>query len=316
MSTYRHVTRNERYMIANLHDNGYSQREIAALLRRSPSTISRELRRNRSGDGYHVGKADTQAQRRRWAATSRTIPDHQWAIIEDKIRQDWSPEQIHGWLAHTGRQTVSHEWIYQYIYRDQANQGTLQTHLRCQKKQRKRYGTYKKRGPIPDRVSITERPAIVEERTRIGDWEGDTILGQGRQHAIVSLVDRTSRYTLLAKVERKTAAQVQQAIVRVLVPFKDVAVTLTLDNGGEFAEHRTVTHHLQMPVYFAHPYSAWERGTNENTNGLVRQYLPKGTAFDDVTDADLERIMHRLNTRPRKCLDFQTPAEVFYANQD
>jgi len=303
-------------MIANLHGNGYSHREIAKLLRRSPSTISRELRRNRTADGYHVGQADAQAQRRRWDATSRTISDHQWAIIEDKIRQDWSPEQISGWLAHTGRQTVSHEWIYQYIYRDQANQGTLHTHLRCQKTQRKRYGTYKKRGPIPDRVSITERPAIVDERTRIGDWEGDCILGKDRSQAIVSLVDRTARFTLLATVERKTADAVQQAIVRLLVPFKDSAETLTFDNGGEFAEHRTMTQHLQAAVYFAHPYSAWERGTNENTNGLVRQYLPKGTAFDEVTEADLERIMHRLNTRPRKCLDYQTPAEVFYDNQD
>lgn len=316
MSTYRHLTQNERYMIANLQGNGYSQREIAQLLRRSPSTISREIRRNSTADGYHPGQADAQAQRRRWDATSRTISDQQWAIIEEKIRQDWSPEQIHGWLDRTGQQPVSHEWIYQYIYRDQGAGGTLHTHLRCQKTQRKRYGTYQKRGPIPHRVSITERPAIVEERTRLGDWEGDTILGKGRQQAIVSLVDRTTRFTLLAKVERKTAEAVQQAIVRVLKPLKAVTETLTFDNGGEFAAHRTITQKLQAAVYFAHPYAAWERGTNENTNGLVRQYLPKGTAFDAVTDADLERIMHRLNTRPRKCLDYQTPAEVFYDNQD
>ncbi|MCF7805103.1 MAG: IS30 family transposase [Candidatus Marinimicrobia bacterium] len=313
---YGHLSQNERFMIANLLDYAYPVSEIAQMLRRSPSTISREIRRNRTPDGYHAGQADAQAQQRRWDATSRTISDHQWALIEDKIRQDWSPEQIHGWLDHTGQQPVSHEWIYEYIYRDQTAGGPLHTHLRCQKTQRKRYGTYGKRGPIPHRVSISQRPATVDTRERIGDWEGDTILGKGRSQALVSLVDRATRFTLLAKVDRKAADAVQAAIVRLLRPYPAQTHTLTLDNGPEFARHQTMTQKLHMAVYFAHPYSAWERGTNENTNGLVRQYLPKGTAFDDVTDADLDWIMHRLNTRPRKCLDYRTPAALFYGNHE
>jgi len=308
----RHLTFDERYMLEHLHDNGFSQRQIARMLSRNPSTISRELRRNQIDGTYHHALAHHQAELRRHRAATRIITAEDWATIEAKLLQDWSPEQVSGWLERAGQRVVSHEWIYQHIYQDQAQGGTLHTHLRCQKKYRKRYGTYQRRGRMPNRVDITARPAVVEHRTRIGDWEGDTVLGQNRTRAVVTLVDRTSRFTLLAKVERKTAQAVQQAIVRLLRPFKAAAVTLTLDNGREFARHQLMTQHLQMPVYFAHPYAAWERGTNENTNGLLRQYLPKGSSLADVNEADLARIMHRLNTRPRKCLDYRTPADVFY----
>lgn len=177
---------------------------------------------------------------------------------------------------------------------------------------RKRYGSYDRRGKMPNRVSIEERPAVVEERTRVGDWEVDTLLGKRHHQAIVTLTERKSRFGLLAKVDQRTANQVGEAMIEVLQSVADRVHTFTADNGKEFADHERIAHALQADFFFAHPYAAWERGANENMNGLIRQYVPKTQDFGSVTEADLKWVINHLNHRPRKCLDFQSPFEVFF----
>ena len=185
-------------------------------------------------------------------------------------------------------------------------------HLRCQKKRRKRYGNRDRRGKLPNRRSIEERPEIVDQRQRIGDWEVDTIVGKGHHQAIVTLTERKSRLALLRKVDRRTAEMVRQAVIDLLQPVTDRVHTITGDNGKEFAEHERIAQELCIDFFFAHPYAAWERGANENMNGLVRQYIPKNRELNSVTNDDLEMIMTKLNNRPRKCLDFLSPFEVFF----
>ena len=231
------------------------------------------------------------------------------------MRQDWSPEQVSGWLLKEKRLQVSHERIYQYIYSDKATGGTLFQHLRCRKKRRKRYGSYDRRGQLPNCRSIEQRPKVVEQRRRLGDWEADTIIGQNHRAAIVSLVERKSKLCLLKKVERNTAASVEQAIEELLRPLAAKVYTITSDNGREFANHQSVAKKLKANFYFAHPFAAWERGTNENTNGLVRQYFPKGSDFSKITERDIQRATARLNNRPRKRLNYRTPQGVFFKEQ-
>ncbi len=207
---------------------------------------------------------------------------------------------------------VSHEWIYQYILRDKQAGGDLHKHLRCQKKRRKRYGSRDRRGKLPNRRSIEERPEIVDQRQRIGDWEVDTMVGKGHHQAIVTLTERKSRLALLRKVDRRTAELVGDAVIGLLQPLVDYLHTITGDNGKEFAEHERIAEDLDVDFFFAHPYAAWERGANENMNGLVRQYIPKDRELDSVTNNELDQIMLKLNHRPRKCLDFMSPFEVFF----
>ena len=206
---------------------------------------------------------------------------------------------------------ISHEWIYQHIYADKAAGGDLHKHLRCQKPYRKRAGGQDRRGKIRNRVDIDERPEIVDQRARIGDWDADTVVGKGRQRYLVTLVERKSRFTLFKQVESKRAAVVREAIVELLAPYQDQTHTLTFDNGKEFAEHERVAEALEADTYLAHPYAFWKRGTNENTNGLLRQYFPKESDLSEATDARVAWVHERLNTRPRKCLDFETPETVF-----
>ena len=309
--TYTQLTQEQRYQIYALLKTEHSQTKIATVIGVNKSTVNRELRRNRGQRGYRPKQAHRLAQQRRREAITRRISSETWAQIDEKIRQDWSPEQISGWLKKNTDTAVSHEWIYQHIYLDKRNGGDLHKHLRCQKKRRKRAGNYDRRGKIPDQVSIDERPEIVEKRERLGDWEADTIIGAGKQGAIVTLVDRKSRLTLLKQVSRRTATAVEQAILELLRPFQESTHTITCDNGKEFAAHLRIAQKLQASIFFAHPYSSWERGTNENTNGLIRQYFPKGSDFSAITDDQISFVKERLNDRPRKCLDFQAPAMVF-----
>jgi len=231
--------------------------------------------------------------------------------IEADLRQEWSPEQIAGRLEATGGLRLSPERIYQHIRSDRQLGGTLYQHLRHrQKKRKKRYGKLDARGQIKDRVSIDQRPAIVEEKNRIGDWEIDLVMGAKGQGALVSLVERRSRYTLLGKVTSKQADEVAATTVDLLAPHKEYTETITADNGKEFAHHTAISQALDAAVYFAHPYHAWERGLNENTNGLIRQYVPKGKSMDTLSEAQVHHIMDRLNHRPRKGLAFQTPHEI------
>ena len=198
--------------------------------------------------------------------------------------------------AHLGRQTAG---------------GTLHKHLRCQKRRRKRYGSYDRRGKLPNRVSIDARPEIVDQRERLGDWEIDTIIAKGQQNALLSLTERISRLAFLRKTGRRTALTVKLASLHLLDPLDGPVHSITADNGKEFAHHELIAHHLQADFYFSHPYTAWERGANENMNGLVRQYFPKDTDFASVSDEKVDLVMHKLNMRPRKSLDFKTPFEVF-----
>lgn len=275
------------------------------------STISREVRRNTGERGYRPKQAHEKAWGRRSKAQLQ-IGAAVWGMVEEKLRQDGSPEQVSGWLKREGKPSFSPEWIYQHILADKLAGGDLYKHLRCHKKRRKCYGSYDRRGKLPNRVSIEERPELVEQRERLGDWEADTLVGKAHQGALVSLVERKSRYTLLWPVERRQADLVRDALISLLLPFMAWVHTITGDNGKEFAEHGQIAEILKAVFYFAHPYSAGERGTNENTNGLVRQYFPKSTNFSKVTHAKALSAANKLNHRPRKCLAFRTPFEVFF----
>lgn len=309
---YTHLTQDERYQIAILLKAGHKQSEIACLMNRHKSTISRELARNRGQRGYRPRQAHQLAvARMRATANARRVEPSAWDFARAKLAEQWSPEQISGFLKVQGLPGVSHETLYQRIYADKRSGGNLWRHLRCQKLRRKRYGRHDRRGTIPGRISIERRPPGVEARIRVGHWEGDTIIGANHRQALVSLVERKSRYTLLAKVERKTAELVGKAVTHLLKPFKARVHSLTTDNGKEFAAHQSIAQQLDAAFYFAHPYASWERGTNENTNGLVRQYFPKKRRFDTIDDKEVRLAMDRLNHRPRKCLGFRTPHEVF-----
>jgi len=312
MSGYTQLTQEERYQIHILKRAGHNQSEIAEMLGRHKATISRELERNTGLSGYRPKQAHRLALTRRKAWRGGRFKGPHWAQIAALLRQDLSPEQAANRLEDEQGVRICHEWIYQFIYADQRDGGELHHYLRCRKKRRKRYRSYTRRGCIPNQVSIEDRPAIVTSRRRVGDWEGDTIIGKAHRGAVISLVERKSRYTLLAHATHKTADAVHRCITTSLTPHKKRVHTLTLDNGREFADHQDIAADLDVRIYFAHPYASWERGLSENTNGLVRQYLPKHRDLRTVTTEELEHIMNRLNHRPRKCLGYRTPHEVFF----
>jgi transposase, IS30 family len=313
--TYTQLTREQRYQIYILRKAGHLQNFIAREIGVHPATISRELKRGRGQRGYRPKQAEEAASARKQKRYRARINAATWEVIESLLRQDWSPEQVSGWLAKEKQGSVSHERIYQYIYSDKQAGGTLFHHLRCRKRRRKRYGSYDRRGQMPNCRSIEERPKVVDQRRRIGDWEADTIIGQNHQQAILSLVERKSKLCLLKKVERNTSALVEQAIEELLRPLAAKVKTITSDNGREFANHRSIEKKLKAYFYFAHPFAAWERGTNENTNGLVRQYFPKGSDFSKITEQDIKQVTARLNNRPRKRLNYRTPQRVFFKEQ-
>ena len=311
MRTYTQLTQEQRYQISALKRIGICASQIAEEVGVHRATIGRELRRNAGERGYRPKQAHEKAIHRRGKARPR-IGTGSWEVVQAKLRQDWSPEQISGWLLRNHGVRISHEWIYQYVLADKRSGGDLYAHLRCQKKRRKRYGKRDYRGKLPNRVSIEERPAIVEQRERLGDWEADTLIGKGHRGALVSLVERKSRFTLLQPVDQCLADLVSHTMLSLLAPIADKVHTITGDNGKEFANHAQIAAALKIAFYFAHPYSAWERGTNENTNGLVRHYFPKNTNFSNTTFKEALAVADKLNHRPRKCLDFLTPFEVFY----
>jgi len=304
METYTQLTQTQRYQISTLLKIGQMQTEIAKAIGVHKSTISREIRRNSGKRGYRPKQAHQIAMGRQKKAKTK-IKAEDWRMIEKLIRLDWSPEQIREYCRSEQVLQISHEWIYQHIYHDKRKGGNLWKHLRCRKKRKKRYGSYEKRGQIPNRTSIEERPQVVRDRNRLGDWEADTIIGKGRKGAIVTLVDRKSRYLRMGLVSQRTKETVKEMIISLLEDFP--VHTITCDNGKEFTSHEAVAQALGAKVYFAHAYASWERGTNENTNGLIRQYFSKDTKFSELTHEDIEFVENRLNTRPRKCLSFATP---------
>jgi IS30 family transposase len=316
MRNYKQLSQAQRYQIEILKKAGKNQKEIAELLGVSAPTISRELNRNKGQKGYRPKQAQIKADKRRKQAAKATKMTLALIIlIEARIVLDWSPEQVSGQLKAELDILISHERIYQHIWTDKRHGGTLYTHLRqSNKKRKKQYGSKDKRGQIRNRVSIDERPAIVAEKTRIGDWEIDTVIGQNHQGALVTIVDRVSKFTLIKKVDSKHADVVTAATISLLLPYLDKTLTITADNGKEFAGHETIKEQLSANVYFAHPYCSWERGLNENTNGLIRQYFTKGSSFENITDDEVEAVMNKLNHRPRKTLKFKTPHTVFFAD--
>jgi IS30 family transposase len=310
--TYAQLTQVQRYQIYALMKMEHTQTEIATCLSVHKSTISRELRRNHGQRGYRPKQAHQKARDRR-ANNSLRIEEKDWQLVEESLRLDCSPEQVSNWLKGQHGVEISHESIYQYIYADKRAGGTLHQHLRCQKKRRKRQGGHDRRGKIPDQISIEERPEVVDQRCRLGDWEVDLIFGKGRKGAAVTLTERKSRFTLIRGVKSKSADLVAQTVIDLLGWVAHLE-TITSDNGKEFSDHKTISDRLNIDFFFAHPYASWERGTNENTNGLIRQYLPKDRDFSTLTAEEECFVMDRLNLRPRKCLDFLTPYEVFFLN--
>lgn len=310
--SYRQLAREQRYQIKALMKEGHNQTKIAANVGCHKSTISRELRRNCGRKGYRPHQADELAYDRQCEAYRSRITWETWQEIERLLRQDWSPEQIAGRLKLENKATVSHECIYLYVYAEKRRGGTLHQHLRSQKKQRKRYSGYIRRGQIPNRTSIEKRPKIVARKGRFGDWEADTIVGARHKGGLLSVVERKSKLTRLRRLATKAAAVMKDSCIELLAPLAARVHTITVDNGKEFCDHKLIAAGLQARVYFAHPYASWERGLNENTNGLVRQYFPKKYEFAKITDQDLQQVEDRLNNRPRKTLGYRTPNEIFF----
>ena len=303
---YTHLSLGERYQIYALIGAEHSINFIARALNRSPSTILREIRRNKSLRGYQVNNAHKKACARR-SNNALSIIANVWDWVTDKLKENWSPQQIAG--VHGG---LSHMSIYRYIWTNKRKGGRLWQCLRRKAKPYRQRLTAETRGRINDRVSIHERPSIVDARTRIGDWEADTIIGQHHKQAIVTLVERKTGLLKMKRVDNKTAQQVSEAMIELLKPVRLQVKTITSYNGKEFAQHKKVKQKLFSSFFFADAYASWQRGTNENTNGLIREYLPKDCDFRQVSDNEMQNIENKLNNRPRKRLGFKTPMQAFY----
>ena len=311
---YQHLTYDLRCQIYALKKSDKAIKEIASFVNVSRSTIYREINRNSGGRGYRYKQAHEMAVDRRLKASSvsRKMTESTIALIEKYLKEEqWSPEQIAGRLFIDHGIKISSESIYQYIWKDKKNGGFLYKNLRRRCKKYNRRGSKTAgRGLIPDRKDIEERPPIVEERSRFGDFEVDTIVGAHHKGAIVSMVDRKTKYVRLKLVQKNSSIKVAEAMVEKLSEFKNNIHTITSDNGKEFADHKNVSRELGIEFYFAKPYHAWERGLNENTNGLVRQYFPKSCDFTKLTEADVDHVEKLLNNRPRKTLNYLKPIEV------
>lgn len=317
--SYSHLTREQRHTIAILNTQGESRTFIASALGRHRSTIDRELKRNSVGPGHYTFTKAHKAARNRSSKAScrkpRIASESLEFICQKLICEQWSPEQISQKLVSNGFPKVSTETVYRHIYQDKRNGGDLHRHLRHKVKSYKRRSLVNdKRGHIKGRVCIEQRPSVVDDKKRLGDWEMDLIIGNPSGAVLVTMVERHSRFTFIAKAPDKTAASVSQAILESLIAVRSKVLTLTYDNGKEFARHAVVDQILGSQSYFAHPYSSWERGLNENTNGLIRQYFPKKSSFDDLTEQQIREVQNKLNSRPRKCLDWKFPNNIFEQN--
>ncbi|WP_196158800.1 IS30 family transposase [Reinekea sp. G2M2-21] len=310
---YHQLTENERYQIYSLLKEGFNQKQISDNLKRSPSTISRETKRNSGLRGYRPKQAQAISDHRRVSAYKHfKLSEEVVEWMERLIRQELSPQQVVDYLKKHKGIDLHHETIYQWIYADKAEGGDLYTHLRiASKPYRKLYGHYDRRGKLRNRVDIDERPNIVDRRSRIGDWEGDTVMGKGRKSALLTMVERKTLYTIIVRLTGKQSDLLADAAIAAMVELKDRIKTITLDNGLEFAEHERIADALEANIYFAHPYASWERGISENTNGLIRQYFPKGTDFNEVSDEDIKKVMDKLNDRLRKTRACRSPNELF-----
>ncbi|TGL67431.1 IS30 family transposase [Leptospira jelokensis] len=312
---YCQLTPNKRFAIYLFLQQNYSLTEIAKSLNRHKSTISREMKRNTGGRGYRYKQADQWAESRRINAKKhiKFNPELKSIVIKC-LKDDWSPEQISAYLSE--RMSLSHETIYKFVKHDRIYGGTLYKHLRqSNRRRRKKYGSGSNaKGTIKNRVFIKDRPKSVEKRNRIGHWEGETIVGKNHKGSIVTLVERKSLYVKLVLCKDRTSKIVTKGINKILKNVSDKVTTITVYNGKEFSSHQEISKSLDAKVYFADPYSFWQRGINESINGLVRQYFPKGSDFSKITKKDVEKVERKLNNRPRKTLGFKTLNEVFWCS--
>jgi IS30 family transposase len=318
---YQQLSSEERFLIATLRFEQVSSPQIAAILKRDPSTIWREIQRNRSSHdgGYRTQRAiEKTSGRRKRSRKKPQFSPQDLGLVEELLREEWSPEQISGRLRENEVLSMSHETIYRHIWRDRKAGGTLHRHLRCApKKYRKRYGRRDSRGRLAGKRMIAERPAVVESRQRMGDWEIDTVMGQSlgqSSDCILTLVERQTGYLLIGKLAARTVVETNRAILKLIARHEGRFLTVTSDNGTEFHGYGQVEKATGVTFYFANPHHSWERGTNENTNGLIRQYLPKGKSMATVTQSECDIIAEHLNNRPRKRLVYRTPNECFHHN--
>lgn len=312
--SYKQLTLEDRSQIHAYRQAGFTITETAKRLDRHKSTISRELKRNRGKRGYRPKQADeTAAERKRGSSKSIKFTESLKESVSELLKKQWSPEQISNHLNISRKGYISHERIYQFIKEDRKHGGSLYLNLRQgHRKRRKRYGTgMSLRGQIKNRVLIDSRPSEVEKRTTVGHWEGDTVEGKNHKGFIVTLTERKTSYLKMAYVEYKDADSVSKAVVKLLKHIKGKVKTITFDNGKEFSNHEYISQKLDADIYFAHPYHSWERGLNENTNGLIRQYFPKKTDFRKISEKKIAEIERTLNDRPRKKLYYATPFEAF-----
>ena len=312
---YSQLTQGQRYVITVLNKRGETQEDIADEIGVHKSTVCRELDRNEGQRGYRYKQAHRFAMERQQGKRDCRITDEDWDQIDDLIRDELSPEQISERFEHEDNGSISHEWIYEHIRQDKAEGGDLYTYRRHPKPYKKR-GVEDGRGRHTNRTSIEERPDIVDEKNRKGDWEADLVMGANHKGALVTMVERSTAYTLIGHVKRKTAEGVKEEQIRCLEPYREDVITLTTDNGREFAKHEEVAETLDVSIYFAHPYASWERGLNENTNGLIRQYFPKDEQLKEVDSDRIDEAVEKLNHRPRKSLNFRTPHEVFHETDE
>lgn len=310
-----HITDEQRCTIERLKEAGYQQKQIAVAIGKSDSAVSRELRRNRDerNAAYRAELAARKsAKRKKEKPKAVRFTAAMRAYVEQLLARKHSPEQIVGVACREGCDMVSHERIYQHIWQDKKRGGTLHEHLRTRgKRYRKRGAAKDSRGIITGRVDIDQRPAVVEKRKRFGDLEMDTIIGRKHKGAIVTINDRASGMLLMRKVPRKESALVAEAAIEALRKWKPLLHTATSDNGKEFADHQLIARKLQLDFFFAKPYHSWERGSNENLNGLIRQYIPKQTDFDTLSDDFIQYVQDQINSRPRKRFNFDSPDNVF-----
>lgn len=311
---YHQLTTDERYTIAAYLRQRKSQAFIAHAIGRSPATISRELKRNRRPDGkYCASRAVKRTSRiRREARRKWHFDDIELQMVIALIRLDWSPEQAALWLKKCNVLSISHSTIYRYIWYDFFYKGDLYKHLRqSQKIRRKRYRSADSRGVLANKAHISERPKGAENKSRIGHFEIDTVHGSADQHSIVTLVDRKTKYTIIGKIKNRTTDELNRKVIQLIKNEVNQVRTITADNGTEFHQYKKIEKSTNAKFYFANPYHSWERGLNENTNGLIRQYLPKGESMKNITQKDCDNIAKKLNRRPRKCLNMETPEAVY-----
>ncbi len=311
--TFKQLTAEQRYQIATLLSKGFNQKQIAVFTGKSESCICRELKRNTMYSGkydaknahqYAIFRHETKPKKIRYSAAIQQQVNY-------LLQQDLSPQQISHRLALEGHDTVSHEAIYLHIWQDKKQNGTLYQYLaRKQRCRRKRGNKTNSRGQIINKISIEQRPAAANNRERFGDFEQDTIIGANHKKAILTLVDRKTLFTKLVLLEGKNATQLSEQTIKTLKDFKPYLHTITSDNGKEFAKHEHIAKQLNVQYFFTHPYSSYECGTVENTNGLIRRYIPKKASFENLTQEILNKIENKLNNRPRKKLNFYTPNEI------